>query len=1032
MKYKFTATSFILSLAIFLPHTVSADSLLTMCQTNGYTISAINGIFTDEEGARNNQRLLKLAVGDIYNGQKIDYQYLLNASHLGGLEDLATSAYQKYFDENVVKDFDLIEMLKAASEKIRTQKLLIVAHSQGNFYANSFYETVANKQGGVPAQSIGVYAVATPSGRVAGGGKWLTSDTDKIIAGLVAKFPFRNIMKPNTHIELQDGDDSFGHSFTDVYLKYRGGEITSNIQNSLDVLKENDIQDAQKPCIAVPEISTEHKVEGAVFAFADPKLEFIVSGTKTIATKTYYAAVAVGNGISVAAEKTAQLAVATAQLAVNTAQSVITTAGNLLASIPFAKIGNIFTGSASGERSQTINNGLAVIGNYFGSPQSVANVVEPQNNAVATNSNSQNDNVLAVASDQKSPLAASGVESLPVVPRIENQTIQLPQIIPASNSSTADNKIELASEPPKPIPVSSPPPISIGGSGPVQQASSNSSASLTTSNSTDSTSSPQTSTTQPQTFPTINSFQASYDFAPKFNFSWLPSTNASGSTSSIKYHIYDITNPSSTVLVYETASSSASYSANYGIDEVGRNYSFKFVVEDNGSTSLTTSSSTSLTTSSSTSLSTNSTTTTVFANSFLDQFYFYKQPGASSTFYLFDITATSSRPLWKKPGGGTDVDLKMIVFYLNKDAPKEGEIDTNNGLVPSDGAHIRVSYDGCGGGHGDHELIFPKNSSSCNPGPLNGAYNFARLEDMRLAVPLASTTSDISFSSGDYVTLAFYDFGSSGGARQFFNLAAVDKTKHYFMVNAPAQNAPTTPANLAASFSALSAKTSLTWSSSTDADTLDYLITYQINYSTSSVLDASGWQSNNNLLHSSFTPVFPNTYKIGVRAVDDVNNASTPAEINWSFPNGYAPLLSQLIKSSAIGVSGGNQKILITATTTIDAVALYGEPDGGQYNNSQSYIEIRKDNNDHATGQTVGTSTVITMDQHDEARELIYTFDTPIQLEASSSYWISTLEGPSITTNHTRYYGSNSDPYPDGHWTGSDSKDAYFRLVNSK
>ena len=41
---------------ISLSHTVFADGLPELCQKAGYTVSAINGIFTDKEGARNNQR----------------------------------------------------------------------------------------------------------------------------------------------------------------------------------------------------------------------------------------------------------------------------------------------------------------------------------------------------------------------------------------------------------------------------------------------------------------------------------------------------------------------------------------------------------------------------------------------------------------------------------------------------------------------------------------------------------------------------------------------------------------------------------------------------------------------------------------------------------------------------------------------------------------------------------------------------------------------------------------------------------------
>ena len=185
------------------------------------------------------------------------------------------SVYQKIFDNETVTDYDLVEMLKDASEKVKTQKLLIVAHSQGNFYANSFYDTVAGKDGGVPQESIGVYSVATPAGRVAGGGKWLTSDTDKVIADLVALFPFKKIMLPNTSIVLAEGDDANGHNFSGAYLKYRGGQIVSDIQETLDRLTENNVQSKESPCLAPPKLTMVHKAEGAILSVVDPKAQSI-------------------------------------------------------------------------------------------------------------------------------------------------------------------------------------------------------------------------------------------------------------------------------------------------------------------------------------------------------------------------------------------------------------------------------------------------------------------------------------------------------------------------------------------------------------------------------------------------------------------------------------------------------------------------------------------------------------------------------------------------------------------------------------
>jgi len=57
-------------------YTVFADNSSELCQKTGYTVSAINGIFTDEEDARNNQRFLKAELKDTYNGQKIDVKKL--------------------------------------------------------------------------------------------------------------------------------------------------------------------------------------------------------------------------------------------------------------------------------------------------------------------------------------------------------------------------------------------------------------------------------------------------------------------------------------------------------------------------------------------------------------------------------------------------------------------------------------------------------------------------------------------------------------------------------------------------------------------------------------------------------------------------------------------------------------------------------------------------------------------------------------------------------------------------------------------
>mgnify|MGYP001574549102 FL=1 len=157
------------------------------CSKSGYTITTINGIFTKEgiidsnEGAEANRKAVDDLFLATYRGEKLVVKYLYNPTHGPfGVIDITDTAIQKTFEGVDMGDPDFLKMLNDASTQVKTQKLLLVAHSQGNFYANNFYETVT-KSGDVSANSIGVYSVATPASYVAGGGTYRTSNTDTVI-----------------------------------------------------------------------------------------------------------------------------------------------------------------------------------------------------------------------------------------------------------------------------------------------------------------------------------------------------------------------------------------------------------------------------------------------------------------------------------------------------------------------------------------------------------------------------------------------------------------------------------------------------------------------------------------------------------------------------------------------------------------------------------------------------------------------------------------------------------------------------------
>lgn len=265
-----------------------------LCSKDGYTIATINGINTDKIGAEKNMDKLTKTFGSLYNSQAIDYQYLLNPTHVDGLGDKIDVVGQKLFENDTSPDYDFIEMWNDASKKVKTEKLLLVGHSQGNFYANNFYDLLADKNGGVPKQSLGVYSVATPASHVAGGGKYLTSGSDSVINDIRIG-NILNVLPANIDIKLPVGGVSNGHDFADVYLLYQGDRIRTDIESSLYKLLENNTQDKNKSCIIAPEITLGHKIDGVIISFLDHPVDTTKAGAVYIANVTYSTALAIGN-----------------------------------------------------------------------------------------------------------------------------------------------------------------------------------------------------------------------------------------------------------------------------------------------------------------------------------------------------------------------------------------------------------------------------------------------------------------------------------------------------------------------------------------------------------------------------------------------------------------------------------------------------------------------------------------------------------------------------------------------------------------
>ena len=141
---------------------------------------------------------------------------------------------------------------------------------------------------------------------------------------------------------------------------------------------------------------------------------------------------------------------------------------------------------------------------------------------------------------------------------------------------------------------------------------------------------------------------------------------------------------------------------------------------------------------------------------------------------------------------------------------------------------------------------------------------------------------------------AMYDGWVSGVGRTENYYSFYPYLAWTFIPNWPPLLPPNPPPGLSTSFDSTNLLLNFSWDSATDPDTSSTLLTYQFNISTSTAFDDGMWQPIGKNMAVQWSISYPNAYHIGVRAVDDFGNTSTPAVADWSFPAGYFPLPSQL------------------------------------------------------------------------------------------------------------------------------------------
>lgn len=272
---------------------------------------------------------------------------------------------------------------------------------------------------------------------------------------------------------------------------------------------------------------------------------------------------------------------------------------------------------------------------------------------------------------------------------------------------------------------------------------------------------------------------------------------------------------------------------------------------------------------------------------------------------------------------------------------------------------------------------YPQNSSSLpeprekptTPMAPDGA-NIAVYDSMNSVINLAWVPSSDVLSSTSTIIYKLYDTSTSSptllltttavtsslGAQpgQIFKLGLVAEDKDGLSSATSsidmeiATLAPAKPKNFAIVFDDVGIKLNLSWASSTDPDSLDAELTYEINVSTSTELASSSWTGVDNSLSTQVGVSTGNSYTLGVRAKDAQGNYSEANILNWSFPSNFNP--NRLTATS----SDGNFIFIPRASGSVGQITIMD--DGGIYGacgNNQSRVLI----NGHSYSLTSKTST---------------------------------------------------------------------------
>jgi hypothetical protein len=152
---------------------------------------------------------------------------------------LARLVYNWKYQVNTPELNEHVEKYREAI--LHGQKVLVVSHSQGNFYSNLARQMLVNQKPAIAMKAFGLFGVATPATHVGGKGTYLTNHLD-IITSIPSSLPANWTLRRIDSGKIVDQMGSIpAHRFSDTYLSPYYDirpEVVKGIKQELSQLKE--------------------------------------------------------------------------------------------------------------------------------------------------------------------------------------------------------------------------------------------------------------------------------------------------------------------------------------------------------------------------------------------------------------------------------------------------------------------------------------------------------------------------------------------------------------------------------------------------------------------------------------------------------------------------------------------------------------------------------------------------------------------------------------------------------------------------